>query len=68
MKMRTELGIEEPDGFYAKLIDLHEGLTPEQSNKLNAKLILMMANQIGDQTVLEEMLEYLLNSLEQESG
>ena len=59
MKMRTDLGIEDPDGFYAKLIDLHEGLTPEQSNKLNAKLILMMANQIGDQEVLEEMLGYL---------
>ena len=57
--MRTDLGIEDPDGFYARLIDLHEGLSSEQSNKLNAKLILMMANHIGDQAVLEEMLAYL---------
>lgn len=57
--MRTGLGIDDPDGFYAELIDLHEGLSTEDSHKVNAKLILMMANEIGDRAVLDQMLAYL---------
>ena len=62
-KFREELGIDDPDGFYAKLIDLHEGISPEHSQKLNAKMILMLANHIGDQKVLEEVLDYLKSTL-----
>jgi hypothetical protein len=62
-KFKTELGISDADGFYAKLIDLHEGLSAEQSQKLNAKMILMLANHIGDQAVLEEVLDYLKSTL-----
>lgn len=61
--MRTELAVDDPDGFYAKLIELHDGLSPEDSNKVNAKLILMMANQIGDRRLLDEMLDYVRASL-----
>lgn len=61
--LRTELGIADPDGFYAELIALHEGLTPEQSDKLNAKLVLLLANHIGDRKVLDEILEYLRRDL-----
>ena len=57
--MRTGLGIDDPDGFYAELIELHEGLSTEDSHKINAKLILMMANEIGDRAVLDQMLAYL---------
>lgn len=62
-KFKTELGIDDPDGFYAKLIDLHEGLSPEESQKVNAKMILMLANHIGDKEVLEEVLDYLRSTL-----
>ena len=63
-KLREEPGLKDPDGFYGKLIDLHEGLSQEQSNKVNAKLILMLANHIGDETVLDEALAYLKNHRE----
>ena len=62
-KFKTELGIADPDDFYAKLIDLHEGLSPEESQKVNAKMILMLANHIGDKEVLEEVLDYLRSTL-----
>ena len=62
-KFKTELGIDDPDGFYAKLIDLHEGLSPEESQKVNAKMILMLANHIGDKEVLEEVLDYSRSTL-----
>jgi hypothetical protein len=48
--------IDDPDDFYARLIALHDGLSNEQSQKLNSKLILLMANQIGEQQLLNEIL------------
>jgi hypothetical protein len=45
------------DEFYEKLIDAHNGLTDEQSEALNARLILLLANHIGDLKILREALE-----------
>ena len=59
----TSLGIEtqallkDPDAFYARLINLHEKLDQDRSNRLNASIILMMANQIGDDALLQEILD-----------
>ncbi|MEO3386233.1 DUF2783 domain-containing protein [Mesorhizobium sp. CAU 1741] len=36
------------DDFYAALMDAHEGLSFDESARLNARLILLMANDIGD--------------------
>ncbi len=38
---------DDADGFYATLLQAHEGLSDSQSNLLNAKLVLLLANQIG---------------------
>ena len=61
-KLRTEPGVANPDDFYARLIELHEGLSSEESHKVNAKVILMLANHIGDTDVLYEVLEYIKKS------
>ena len=58
-KLRTDLGVASPDDFYARLIELHEGLSSEESHKINAKVILMLANHIGDTDVLYEVLDYV---------
>lgn len=42
------------DDFYELLIDAHRALSEEQSAKFNAKLILLLANHIGDLVVLRE--------------
>ena len=47
----------DPDGFYEELIRAHEGLTKEQSDALNARLILTLANHIGDREVLRQAFE-----------
>jgi hypothetical protein len=52
--LSTESRISDPDAFYAELIDLHRDLTEEQSRKLNARLILILANQIGDIAILRQ--------------
>lgn len=45
-----------PDDFYEKLIETHRGLTDEQSRDVNCKLVLLLANHIGDTAVLEQAL------------
>ncbi len=50
--MNTTPNIPDPDGFYQALIAAHEGLTEQQSAELNARLVFLLANQIGEQAVL----------------
>jgi hypothetical protein len=47
----------DPDGFYDELIRAHEGLSKDQSDAFNARLILTLANHIGDRAVLRQALE-----------
>ena len=53
-KLNTQLNIPQPDDFYQELVDLHRELNDEQSRQVNAKLILLLANHIGDPQVLRE--------------
>ena len=48
----TDPNIAAPDDFYAALIALHRDLSEAQSALVNAKLILLLANHIGDADVL----------------
>jgi hypothetical protein len=50
--MKTQLTIPDADGFYAALINLHQGLESAESAALNARLLFLLANQVGDQDVL----------------
>ena len=42
------------DAFYDALIAAHQGLTDAQSELLNARLVLLLANHVGDLSVLRE--------------
>jgi hypothetical protein len=55
--MKTTLNLQDADGFYEQLLDAHQGLTPEQSELLNARLVLLLANQVGDARVLKDCVE-----------
>lgn len=46
----------QPDEFYQALIDAHAGLDDEASAALNARLVLLLANQVGDLDTLREAL------------
>ncbi len=54
MTLESGANIQQPDDFYQALIDAHAGLTDEQSAALNARLVLLLANQIGDLTLLRQ--------------
>ena len=55
--MRTNFHFQDGDGFYEQLLEAHEGLTKEQSDLLNARLIVVLANQVGDAKLLKECIE-----------
>lgn len=50
--MTTQANFEDADDFYERLLDAHQGLSREQSEALNARLILSMANAIGSSALL----------------
>ncbi len=50
----TEPNLPAPDDFYQQLTDLHRDLSDTQSRDVNARLILLLSNHIGDQVVLSQ--------------
>jgi hypothetical protein len=56
MALTTEPNLSEPDEFYQALIESHHDLSLEQSQALNARLVLLLANHIGSIDVLLEAL------------
>jgi hypothetical protein len=55
--MRNIFHFQDGDGFYEQLLEAHEGLTKDESDLFNARLIIVLANQIGDAKVLKECIE-----------
>jgi hypothetical protein len=53
----TTRNLDDHDGFYARLLATHKDLSEAQSQALNARLILILANHIGDPEVLAEALD-----------
>ena len=55
--MKTSLNLQDADSFYEQLLDAHQGLSEADSALLNARLILLLANQVGDAKVLKDCVE-----------
>ncbi len=55
--MKVHRHIEEPDLFYDALMMAHQSLDRDASDALNARLIFLLANQIGSHDVLLKCLE-----------
>lgn len=55
-KLNTKPNIDNADNFYEELIALHDGKNKADSDAINAKLVLILANHIGDRVVLREAL------------
>ncbi len=57
MPLNTNPNLTAPDDFYQTLIDAHRDLSNAQSVELNAKLVLLLANHIGDMSILREAIK-----------
>lgn len=53
----TSPRLADPDAFYAALMEAHRGLDDAASRRLDARLVLLLANHIGDMAVLREALD-----------
>ncbi|MEO6291907.1 MAG: DUF2783 domain-containing protein [Burkholderiaceae bacterium] len=57
MPLITTPNLSAPDDFYEALINVHQDLSAEESQALNARLVLLLANHIGALPVLQEALQ-----------
>lgn len=57
MELNLAPNIPDPDGFYDELLGAHQGLDKAASDALNARLVLLLANHVGDRTVLRQALK-----------
>jgi Protein of unknown function (DUF2783) len=56
MILDDKLG-QDTDAFYSALMDLHDGLSEAQSHALNARLVLILSNEIGDLEKLKKLMQ-----------
>lgn len=57
MPLETRANIADPDGFYQELIDSQRDLDEGQAELMNCRLVLILANHIGDREVLRDALK-----------
>jgi Protein of unknown function (DUF2783) len=63
MPLTREPNVADPDGLYAAIIDAHADLSEAESAALNARLVLLLANHVGDAAALVEALVIARTSL-----
>ncbi|SDX36216.1 Protein of unknown function [Ruegeria halocynthiae] len=54
--LNTKPNIDRPDDFYAELLSAHDGLNSDESQDYNTRLLLILANHVGDRDVLSQAL------------
>jgi 3-(3-hydroxy-phenyl)propionate hydroxylase len=64
MPLTREPNLEDPDGLYAAILEAHCDLSEAESVALNARLVLLLANHIGDEAVVREALALARQSID----
>ena len=62
-KLATASRFSDPDAAYVALVEAHRGLSAEASVALNTRLVLVLANHIGDLDVLQEAIALAKSSI-----
>lgn len=57
MSLITTPNLRDPDAAYAALLAAHKGLSEAESQALNARLVLILINHLGDQEALKQALD-----------
>jgi hypothetical protein len=66
--LSTASNFPNPDAAYRMIVEAHRGLSDEDSTALDAALVLLLANYIGDLAVLKEALEQAAQTLSTKAG
>jgi hypothetical protein len=62
MQLETKPNISDPDGFYEELIDSQRDMSESEAELMNCKLVLILANHVGDRTILREAIHRARNA------
>jgi hypothetical protein len=65
MPLNREPNLQDPDGLYAAILEAHADLSESESVALNARLVLLLANHIGDDAVVREALTIARQSIDE---
>ena len=57
MALNLSRNIADPDGFYEYLVESQRMMTEEEANRMNARLVLILMNHLGDGPVFAEALD-----------
>ena len=60
--LNTKMAFSDHDAIYQELVTAHKDLTTEESAALNARLILVLANHIGDHNTLSQAIQLAKDS------
>lgn len=63
-RLNTDPNLVDPDGFYAELLRMLEGKNDKQSREINARLILLLSNHIGNREILSEAMKIAAKAAE----
>ena len=55
--LKRDLNLARPDDVYNAIVDAHRGLDDEQARAFDARLILLLANHVGDEAVIRQALK-----------
>lgn len=55
--LNTKSNFPSPDDYYEALLSAHHGLSVDESHAMNARLVLLLSNHIGDMAVIREALQ-----------
>jgi Protein of unknown function (DUF2783) len=62
MSLNTQNTLNDPDDFYEELVAAQRGMDDDQATRLLAKLVLLLANQVGDREVLSQAIRRAVDS------
>ena len=65
MPLKREPNVADVDALYAAIVEAHSDLSETESAALNARLVLLLANHIGDEAVVREAIAVARQSVEQ---
>ena len=66
--LSTTSNFPDPDAAYRMIVETHRGLSDEDSAALDAALVLLLANHVGDLNVLKEALQQAAQTLSIKAG
>ncbi|WP_420414763.1 DUF2783 domain-containing protein [Roseibium sp.] len=61
MALELTRNIADPDGFYEHLVSSQRHMSDEEANQMNARLILILANQVGDMETLKAAIDFAVD-------